>query len=196
MHITTHSLTQTTNQPYTSLSIHLFLYAPACVACVSVCFRSKERPRNGIPGKFFAPKPNGNACYAGYVCAKNSVFIHSPLSKREEDWSQNASCRYFWDRYWGRAGQLLAYFFPLSLVTVPEDSAKFNSAQFPVRMGQFESAREIDLVVVVPNCTMGLLLLHDAAILALTVYLSFSDSAGLPLWAVVSPPRPDATGLE
>ena len=57
----------------------------------------------------------------------------------------------------------------MSLVTVPEVSAKFNSAQFPSRMDQFEFAREIDLIVVVPNYTMGLLLLHDAAILALTV---------------------------
>ena len=57
----------------------------ACVASVSVWFRSKERPRNGILGfgrernetkfigaildsrsSFFAPKPHGNACYAGY----------------------------------------------------------------------------------------------------------------------------------
>ena len=73
----------------------------ACVASVSVWFRSKERPRNGILGfgrarnekraksflssppppcsftyvifravfdsrsSFFAPKPHGNACYAG-----------------------------------------------------------------------------------------------------------------------------------
>ena len=57
----------------------------ACVANVSVWFRSKERPRNGIVGfgrernetraifravfdsrsSYFAPKPNGKACYAG-----------------------------------------------------------------------------------------------------------------------------------
>ena len=55
----------------------------ACVASVSVWFRSEERPRNGIFGfgrprngteaifravfdscsSFFAPKPHGNACY-------------------------------------------------------------------------------------------------------------------------------------
>ena len=68
----------------------------------------------------------------------------------------------------------------MSLVTVPEVSAKFNSAQFPSPIGQFEFAREIDLVVVVPNCSMGLFLLHDAATLALTVFLLFSVSAGLP----------------
>ena len=62
----------------------------ACVASVSVWFRSKERPRNGIlmpqfmkqvpknknaifravfdsRSSFFAPKPHGNACYAGYT---------------------------------------------------------------------------------------------------------------------------------
>ena len=65
----------------------------ACVENVSVWFRSRERPRNGIFGfgrarkmervphsftrpifravfdsrsSFFAPKPHGNACYAGY----------------------------------------------------------------------------------------------------------------------------------
>ena len=74
--------------------------------------------------------------------------------------------------------RLSAYFPPTSPVTVPEFIAKFNSAQFPSRKDQFESARAIDLVVVVPNNTMGLFLLHDAAI---TVYLLFSDSAGLPL---------------
>ena len=67
----------------------------ACVTSVSVWFRSKERgtrvkdrAKNGeseraargcrfvsratktekpVPRSFFAPKPNGNACYAGYV---------------------------------------------------------------------------------------------------------------------------------
>jgi len=58
----------------------------ACVASVSVWFRSKERgtrvedrAKNGsrfisrpakteipVSWSFFAPKPNGNACYAGY----------------------------------------------------------------------------------------------------------------------------------
>ena len=58
----------------------------ACVASVSVRFRSKERgtrvkdratngsrfisrsvkTENPLPRSFFAPKPNGNACYAGY----------------------------------------------------------------------------------------------------------------------------------
>ena len=38
-----------------------------CVASVSVWFRSKKRPRNAIClSLFFAPKPHGNACYAGY----------------------------------------------------------------------------------------------------------------------------------
>ena len=64
----------------------------ACVASVSVRFRGKERgtrvkerakngasksngscfisraakTENPVPRSFFAPKPNGNACYAGY----------------------------------------------------------------------------------------------------------------------------------
>ena len=39
-----------------------------------------------------------------------------------------ANC--FLDRYWGRAGQLLANFFP-ALESVPEVVAKANSAQSP-----------------------------------------------------------------
>ena len=39
-----------------------------------------------------------------------------------------ANC--FLDRYWGRAGQLLANFFP-ALETVPEVVAKANSVQSP-----------------------------------------------------------------
>ena len=63
-------------------------------------------------------------------------------------------------------------------------SSHLNSAQFPSPMGQFEFkfefAREIDLLVVEPNCSLGLFLLHDVATLALTVFLLFSDSLGLP----------------
>ena len=56
-----------------------FLSIVACVASVSVWFRSKERPRSGIFGfdraknglcavlvsrsSFSAPKPHGNACF-------------------------------------------------------------------------------------------------------------------------------------
>ena len=40
----------------------------------------------------------------------------------------------FWDRYWGRDGQLLVNFFSLSLATVPEVFTKVKSAQFPSRM--------------------------------------------------------------
>ena len=49
------------------------------------------------------------------------------------NWNQNALRNSFWDCYWGRAGQLLANFFPLSLVTVPEVFAKVNSTQFSSR---------------------------------------------------------------
>ena len=65
-------------------------YAPvlvACVASVSVRFRSKERGtrvkmalisflarpnKNPAPRSFFAPKPNGNACDAGYILCYRS----------------------------------------------------------------------------------------------------------------------------
>ena len=171
-HAYNHPPTHPNNQPKHFSSTHLFVYALVCEASVSVWFRSKERPRNGIFG--FS---RSRSLFQNRTKTLATQFIRF---KRERDWSQSESCKYFWDRYWGCAGQLLAYFPLMFLVTVPEFIAKFNSAQFPSRMGQFESASEIDLVVVVPNCTMGLLLLHDAAILALTVYLLFSDSAGLP----------------
>ena len=44
----------------------------------------------------------------------------------------------FWDRTWGRAGQLLANFFPLSLVTIPEVFAKVNSTQISARFNSCE----------------------------------------------------------
>ena len=49
---------------------------------------------------------------------------YSPLKKREVD------CKCFWDRYLGRACQLLANFFPLYLVTIPDVFAKVNSVKF------------------------------------------------------------------
>ena len=44
------------------------------------------------------------------------------------NWGRNAHRNYFWGRYWGSAGQLLANF---ARVTIPEVFAKVNSAQFP-----------------------------------------------------------------
>ena len=74
----------------------------ACVASVSVQFRNKERgtrvkdrakngasfisravkTENPIPRSFFAPKPNGNACYAGYTDCDSSTFRASYSSPR------------------------------------------------------------------------------------------------------------------
>ena len=53
-------------------------------------------------------------------------FLIGHFKKREENWSRNRNC--FRDRYWWRAGQLFADFFP---VTVPVVFAKVNSSQFP-----------------------------------------------------------------
>jgi len=76
-----------------AFSTNSILYFLACGAGVSVRFRSKERgtivkdlaknggskkagrsfisrmakTENPVPGSFFALKPNGNACYAGYL---------------------------------------------------------------------------------------------------------------------------------
>ena len=45
----------------------------ACVASVSVRFGSEELL--GVPRSSFAPKPNGNACYAGYdLCDTGAVL--------------------------------------------------------------------------------------------------------------------------
>ena len=49
------------------------------------------------------------------------------------NWSRHASRSCFWDCYWERAGQLLASCIFLFLLTVPEVSAKVNSAQFTSR---------------------------------------------------------------
>ena len=86
---------QKLKNPFASCSVSLKYYnncsclyiACACVASVSVRFRSKERgtrvkltarkmaqarfisrsvkTENSLPRSFFAPKPNGNACYTG-----------------------------------------------------------------------------------------------------------------------------------
>ena len=47
----------------------------------------------------------------------------------------------FWDRYWGRVGQLWGIFLPcpLSLVTVPVVFMKVNSLQFPSRFWRGET---------------------------------------------------------
>ena len=84
---------------YSKLGTHVALvwFTLACVASVSFRFHSKERPRKGIFGfgragfsvffprprtcaifravfesrsSFFAPKPHGNACYAGQAYVK------------------------------------------------------------------------------------------------------------------------------
>ena len=56
-----------------------------CVASVSVRFRSKERgtrvkdraikTENTLPRSLFTPKPNGNACYAGYKKVQRMKFV-------------------------------------------------------------------------------------------------------------------------
>ena len=60
----------------------------------------------------------------------SGIFVQSPLQKREGNWSGSASRSCFWDRYWRRAGQLLANCFSPVSVTVPEVFAKANSAHF------------------------------------------------------------------
>ena len=47
----------------------------------------------------------------------------------EENLRRNTFRNCFWDCYWERAGQPLANFFSVSLVTAPEVVAKVNSSQ-------------------------------------------------------------------
>ena len=51
---------------------------------------------------------------------QNNKEFKFATEKRKGNWSRNASRKCFWDRYWGREGQLLANFFPLALATFPE----------------------------------------------------------------------------
>jgi len=43
------------------------------------------------------------------------LHTNSPLQKRKGNRSQNAPRNGLWDRYWGRAGQLLANFIPVPI---------------------------------------------------------------------------------
>ena len=51
---------------------------------------------------------------------QNNEEFKFATEKRKGNWSRNASRNCFWDRYWGRDGQLLANFFSLALATFPE----------------------------------------------------------------------------
>ena len=68
----------------------------ACVASVSARFRSKERATRvkerakkwlsfhfsrGQNRSFFAPKPNGNACYAGYLMIIHAACLYAGTEK-------------------------------------------------------------------------------------------------------------------
>ena len=52
---------------------------------------------------------------------------NSAIWKREGNWSRNALRNCLWNRYWRRAGQLLANSFSLTLVPAPEVFANVNS---------------------------------------------------------------------
>ena len=68
----------------------------ACVASVSARFRSKERAKRvkerakkwlsfhfsrGQNRSFFAPKPNGNDCYAGYLMIIHAACLYAGTEK-------------------------------------------------------------------------------------------------------------------
>ena len=47
-----------------------------------------------------------------YDVIEGEVGSFATFIDTRKDWSRNVSRNCFWDRYWGRAGQLLANFFP------------------------------------------------------------------------------------
>ena len=51
-----------------------------------------------------------------YDLIEGEVGSFATFIDTRKDWSRNVSRNCSWDRYWGRAGQLLANFFPLSLL--------------------------------------------------------------------------------
>lgn len=72
------------------------------------------------------------ACFSPVYTSRKDVCSYACLHFRNEKWTGAEMCpsNCFLDRYWGRAGQQLANFFP-ALETVPEVVAKANSAQSP-----------------------------------------------------------------
>ena len=78
------------------------IYKELCLGHLPLSYCLIRTPKSALP--VFNCLPNNN----------------SPLWKQEENWSWNVSCSGFRDHYCGCAGQLLASFFFLSLVTVPE----------------------------------------------------------------------------
>ena len=82
--------------------------------------------------------------------------FHSPLGKRESNWSRNASRSCFWDRYWGLTchDQLLAIIL-LSPVTSLDVFAKARLTQFPSRFisGEFRPYSNLLFIIQFTNVT-------------------------------------------
>ena len=68
----------------------------------------------------------GNRCGEKLFCNR---MVFATLKLRRE-MGPKFFCKCFWDRSRGRAGRVLASFFSMSLVTIPDVFAKVNSAQF------------------------------------------------------------------
>ena len=84
-------------------------------------------------GQFFSPVPevfakvNSAQFPSRFYCGEFDIL----KERRKMGWVSFR--KGFWDRYWGRTGQLLANSFSLSPVTIPKVFAKANSPQFPYR---------------------------------------------------------------
>ena len=119
-HAYNHPPTHPNNQPKIFSSIHLFVYALVCVTSVSVWFRSKERPKNGISG-FGRPR----SLLQNRTKTLATQFIRATLNEKGTGAKVNpASISGIVTgdapvSYW-------LIFPPMSLVTVPEFTAKFN----------------------------------------------------------------------
>ena len=86
-HAYNHPLTHPNNQPNKHFFIHPFIFVCASLRSKRFCLvseqrKTEERDFRFWPASFFAPKPNANACYAGYVCAKFRLYSFATLETR------------------------------------------------------------------------------------------------------------------
>ena len=109
--------------------------------------RETEHPTQALTfTKSAGRQPGWGHCYlrssalsSTLVLVKGAMFMlirHRLKTRRKLD--RVSFRKEFWDRYWGRDGQLLANLLVLSIITAPKVFAKVNSAQFLSRFNSRE----------------------------------------------------------
>ena len=119
----------------------MFTSSLACVASVSVWFRSKKRPWKGIFGfdrarnetrtrsftcvnflavfdscsSFSAPEPHRNACYAGYVKSSQSAQKRPYVRGTQREYNSKPLKHSIVQRTLVSKRQIQAYFYPLKM---------------------------------------------------------------------------------